>query len=70
MALRTRALVTCKAAAPVACMLPSVVDVLPGMAVVRGTLAGSQDTREMAALAAAAVVRFVLQSWQLPGNSR
>lgn len=70
MALRTQPLAACKAAAPVACMLPAVVAILPGMAVARGTLAGSHDTREVAALAVAAAVRFVSQSWQLPGNSR
>ena len=59
MALHTQLLVACKAAAPVA--------LLPDMAVARGTLAGSYDTRVVAELA---VVHFVSQSWQLPGNNR
>ena len=70
MALRTQLLVACKAAAPVACMQLTALAVLPGMAVVavgHGTLAGSHDTREVVA---PAVVHFVSQSWQLPGNSR
>lgn len=73
MALHTQLLVAYKAAAPAACMLPAAVAVLPGMAVVavgHSILAGSHDTREVAALAVAAVAHFVSQSWQLPGNSR
>lgn len=67
MALHTQLLVACKAAAPVACMRPAAVALLPDMAVARGTLAGSYDTRVVAELA---VVHFVSQSWQLPGNNR
>ena len=62
----------CKASAPAACTRQTAVAVLQDMAVVavvRGTLAGSHDTR-VVALAVAAVVHFVSQSWQLPGNSR
>ena len=70
MALHTRLLVACKAAAPVACTRPAVVALLPDMAVVRGTLAGSYDTRAVAELAVVAVAHFVSQSWQLPGNNR
>ena len=59
MALHTQLLVACKAAVPVACTRPAVVAVLADMAVVRGTLAGSYDTRVVAEFAVAAVVHFV-----------